>query len=153
MKASSLSKDSVLPYGMFITTIVKYFNVDLRNETDGKQLKSFNTYNAASLRRMHFVRKKYGSWARKSVVPPSEVDVSSDNGSSEDDENENQAIEARTSENENVTPIPSKEGVGATTDAYPPSHIGRNEAKASDNLTAQIISLCTHLEDMALAND
>ena len=153
MKASSLSKDSVLPYGMFITTIVKYFNVDLRNETDGKQLKSFNTYNAASLRRMHFVRKKYGSWARKSVVPPSEVDVSSDNGSSEDDENENQAIEARTSENENVTPIPSKEGVGATTDAYHPSHIGRNEAEASDNLTAQISSLGTRLEEMTLAND
>ena len=89
MKASSLSEDLVLPYGMFITKIVKYFNVNLRNKTDGKQLKSFNTYNAASLRRMHFVRKKDGSWARKSVVPSSEVDVSSDNGSSEDDKTEN----------------------------------------------------------------
>ena len=61
MKASSLSEDSVLPYDMFITKIVKYFNVNLRNETNRKQLKSFDTYNAASLRRMHFVRKKYGS--------------------------------------------------------------------------------------------
>ena len=143
----------MLPYDMFITKIVKYFNVNLRNETDEKQLKSFDTYNAASLRRMHFVRKKDGSWARKSVVSPSEVDVSSDNGSSEDDENENQTIEARTSENENVTPIPSKEGVGATMDAYHPSHIGRNEAEASDNLTVQISSLGTHLEEMTLAND
>ena len=104
MKASSLSEDLVLPYGMFITKIIKYFNVNLWNETDGKKLKSFDTYNAASLRRMHFVREKDGSWARKSVVPPLEVDVSSDNGSSEDVENENQAVEARTSENANVTP-------------------------------------------------
>ena len=106
MKACSLSEDSVLPYGMFITKIVKYFNVNLWNETDGKKLKSFDTYNAASLRRMHFVRKKYGSWARKSFVPSSKVDLSSDNRSFEYDENENQVVEARTSENENVTPIP-----------------------------------------------
>ena len=39
MKACSISEDSVLPYGMFITKIVKYFNVNLRNETDGKKLK------------------------------------------------------------------------------------------------------------------
>ena len=52
-----------------------------------------------------------------------------------------------------MTPIPSKEGVRATTDAYHPSHIGRNEAEASDNLTAQISSLGTLLEEMALAND
>ena len=64
------------------------------------------------------------------------MDVSSDNGSSEDVENENQVVEARTSENANVTPIPSKEGVRATTDAYHPSHIGRNEAEALDNLSA-----------------
>ena len=37
--------------------------------------------------------------------------MSSDNKSSEDDENENQTVEARTSENANMTPIPSKEGV------------------------------------------
>ncbi|WJZ87432.1 hypothetical protein VitviT2T_006811 [Vitis vinifera] len=153
MKACSLSEDSVLPYGMFITKIVKYFNVNLRNETDGKKLKSFDTYNVASLRHMHFFRKKYGSWARKSSIPLSKVDVSLDNGSSENDENENQAIEARTSENANVTPIPSKEGVGATADAYHPSQIGRNEAEASDNLTTQISSLGTHLEEIALAND
>ena len=29
MKACSLSEDSVLPYGMFITKIVKYFNANL----------------------------------------------------------------------------------------------------------------------------
>ncbi|WKA05351.1 hypothetical protein VitviT2T_023324 [Vitis vinifera] len=73
MKACSISEDSVLPYGMFITKIVKYFNVNLRNETDGKKLKSFDTYDRASLRRMHFVRKKDGSWARKSSVLPSEL--------------------------------------------------------------------------------
>ncbi|WJZ84204.1 hypothetical protein VitviT2T_003819 [Vitis vinifera] len=72
MKACSINEDSVLPYGMFITKIVKYFNVNLRNETDGKKLKSFDTYDRASLRRMHFVRKKDGSWARKSSVPPSQ---------------------------------------------------------------------------------
>ena len=55
MKACSLSEDSALPYDMFITKIVKYFNVNLRNETDGKKLKSFDTYDRPSLRRMHFV--------------------------------------------------------------------------------------------------
>uniref|UniRef100_F6GXG2 Uncharacterized protein n=1 Tax=Vitis vinifera TaxID=29760 RepID=F6GXG2_VITVI len=35
MKACPLSKDSVLPYGIFITKIVKYFNVNFRNEIDG----------------------------------------------------------------------------------------------------------------------
>ncbi|WJZ84570.1 hypothetical protein VitviT2T_004170 [Vitis vinifera] len=35
MKACSLSEDSVFAYGMFITKIVKYFNMNLRNETDG----------------------------------------------------------------------------------------------------------------------
>ena len=89
MKACSVSEDSVLPYGMFITKIVKYFNVNLWNETDGKKLKSFDTYDRASLRRMHFVRKKDSSWARKSSVSPSKVDVSLDNGSSQDEEYEN----------------------------------------------------------------
>ena len=49
MKACSLSEDLVLPYGMFITKIVKYFNVNLRNETDEKKIKSFDTYD-----RVHF---------------------------------------------------------------------------------------------------
>ena len=52
---------------------------------------------------MHFVRMKDGSWARKSSVPPSEVDVSSDNGSSEDEEYEDQDVQGRTSEKANVT--------------------------------------------------
>ena len=47
----------------------------------------------------------------------------------------------------------SKDGVGATADAYHPSHIGQNEAKASDNLTAQVSSLGTRLKEMTLAND
>ena len=99
------------------------------------------------------LEKKNGSWARKLYVPPSEVDVSSNNGSSEYDKNENQAVEARTSKNANVTPILSKEGVEAMADACHPSQIGWNEVEASDNLTAQISSLCTRLEEMALAND
>ncbi|KAJ9689237.1 hypothetical protein PVL29_014749 [Vitis rotundifolia] len=142
MKECSVSEDLVLPYGMFITKIVKYFNVNLWNETDGKKLKSFDTYDRASLQRMHFVWKKDGSWAKKSSVPSSEVD-----------ENENQDVEVRPSENANVTPIPSKDGVRARADADHPSQIGRNDAEASDNLKAQISSLGTCLEEMALAND
>ena len=82
MKVCSLSKDSVLLYGMFITKIVKYFNVNLRNKTNDKKLKSFDTYDRASLHHMNFMYKKDGLWGRKSSVSPSEVDVSSDNGSS-----------------------------------------------------------------------
>ena len=76
MKAYSLSEDSVLPYGMFITKIVKYFNVNLQHETDDKKLKFFDTYDQTSFRRMHFVCKKDGSWKRKPYVPPLNVDVS-----------------------------------------------------------------------------
>ena len=72
MKACSLSKDSVLPYGMFITKIVKYFNVNLRNETDENKLKSFDTYDRASLQCMHFVREKNGSWKMKTFIPLSD---------------------------------------------------------------------------------
>ena len=72
MKACSISKDSVLPYGMFITKIVKYFNVNLRNETDEKKLKSFDTYDRASLRCMHFVQEKNGSWKMKTFIPLSD---------------------------------------------------------------------------------
>ncbi|KAJ9672799.1 hypothetical protein PVL29_026148 [Vitis rotundifolia] len=153
MKACSMSEDSVLPYGMFITKIVKYFNVNLRNETDGKKLKSFDTYDRASLRRMHFVRKKDGSWARKSSVPPSEVDVSSDNGSSEDEEIEDQDVEGRTSEYANVTRIPSTGGVRDRADVNHPSLVGTNDSQALDNLNVQISSLGTRLEEIVLAND
>ena len=153
MKACSISEDSVLPYGMFITKIVKYFNVNLRNETDGKKLKSFDTYDRASLRRMHFVRKKYGSWAKKSSVPPSEVGVSSDNGSSEDEEYEDQDVDCITSEKANVTRIPSTGGVRARADANHPSLIRPDDSEASDNLNAQISSLGSRLEEIVLAND
>ncbi|KAJ9691570.1 hypothetical protein PVL29_013682 [Vitis rotundifolia] len=142
MKASSLSEDSVLPYGMFITKIIKYFNVNLRNKTDRKKLKSFDTCDWVSLRCMHF-----------SYVPPSEVDVSSDDESSQDEEYENQDVEGRGFENANVTTIPSNDGVGAIVVADHPSQIGRNDAEASDNLNAQIYSLGTHLEEMVLANE
>ena len=52
-----------------------------------------------------------------------------------------------------MTPIPLKDGAGARADAYHPSQFDRNEVEASDNLTAQISSLGTRLEEMALAND
>ena len=153
MKACSISEDSVLPYGMFITKIVKYFDVNLRNEKDGKKLKSFDTYDRASLRRMHFVRKKDGSWARKSSVPPSEVDVSSDNRSSEDEEYEDQDVQGRTHAKANVTQIPSTGGVRARALTNHPSLIGPDDSEASDNLNAQIKSLGTRLEEIVLAND
>ncbi|KAJ9673095.1 hypothetical protein PVL29_026395 [Vitis rotundifolia] len=124
MKACSFSEDSVLPYSMFITKIVKYFNVNLRNETEGKKLKSFDTYDRVSLRHMHF-EKEY----------------------------ENQDVEKRGSENANVIEILSNDGVRAMAVADHPSQIGRNEAEASDNLNAQISSIGTHLKEMVLAND
>ena len=73
MKACSLSKDSVLPYDMFITKIIKFFNVNLQRETDSKKLKSFDTYNQASMHQMQFVRKKDGLWGRKPFVPYSKM--------------------------------------------------------------------------------
>ena len=52
-----------------------------------------------------------------------------------------------------MTPIPSKDGVGARANADHSSQIGRNDAEASNKFNAQINSLGTHLEDMALNND
>ena len=152
MKVCSLSKDLVLPYGVFITKIVKYFNVNLRNETDDKKLKSFDTYDRASLHRMHFVGKKNGLWGRKSFMPHSKVDMSSNNDSSEE-ENENEDVEGRCTENENATALPSNNGVKAKMTIDHPSQIARNEVKASDNLNAQISSIGMSLEEMTLAND
>ena len=76
MKACSSSEKSVLLYGMFITKIVKFFYVNLWRETDGKKLKSFDTYNWASLRQMQFVCKKDCSSGKKSFMPSLDVVVS-----------------------------------------------------------------------------
>ena len=76
MKACSSSEESVLLYGMFITKIVKFFYVNLWRETDGENLKSFDTYNWASLRQMQFVCKKDGSSGKKIFVPSLDVVVS-----------------------------------------------------------------------------
>ena len=137
MKACSLSEDSILSYGMFITKIVKYFNVNLWNETNGKKLKSFDTYDRASLRRMHFVHNKDGSLERKSFVPPSELDMSSDDKSS-NEENENDDVEGRCIENKNETKIPSNNGAGVKAVANHSLKITRNEVEASNNLNAHI---------------
>ena len=88
MKVCPLSEDSVLPYEMFITNIVKIFNVNLHRKSDGKKLKSFNTYNLALMHCMQFVHKKDGLWGRKSFVDLTEVDVPSNEVSlKEDDDN------------------------------------------------------------------
>ena len=76
MKACSSSEESVLLYGMFITKILKFFYVNLWRETDGKKLKSFDTYNRVSLRQMQFVCKKDGSSGKKSFMPSLDVVVS-----------------------------------------------------------------------------
>ena len=76
MKACSSSEESVLLYGMFITKIVKFFYVNLWRETNGENLKSFDTYNWASLRQMQFVCKKDGSSGKKFFVPSLDVVVS-----------------------------------------------------------------------------
>ena len=152
MKACLLRENLVFPYSMFITKIVKYFNVNLWNETKGKKLKSFDTYDRDSLCRLHFLSNKDGSWERKSFVPPLEVDVSSDDGSS-NEENENEGIEERGIENENATEIPLNNGTGAKAVANHSSQIARNEAEASYNLNAQINSIGMHLEEMVLTND
>ena len=79
--------------------------------------------------------------------------MSLDNKSFQDKEYENQDVEGKCSKNANVTAISSNDGVGATSVAYHPSQIGRNETEASDNVNAQISSLGTRLEEMSLAND
>ena len=76
MKACSSSEESVLLYGMFISKIVKFFYVNLWRETDGENLKSFDTYNQASLCQMQFVCKKDGSSGKKSFMPFLDVVVS-----------------------------------------------------------------------------
>ena len=136
MKSCSSSEESVLLYGMFITKIVKFFNVNLWRETYGKKLKSFDTCNRVSLRQLQFVCKKDGSSGKNSFVPSPDVVVSSDKGSSK-----------------NATKIPPNNEAWATDVVDHPFERARNMAKVSDNLNVEIRSIATHLEEMALAND
>ncbi|KAJ9678744.1 hypothetical protein PVL29_020820 [Vitis rotundifolia] len=133
MKACSLSKDSILSYGMFITKIVKYFNVNLQHEINSKKLKFFDAYDWVSLRRMHFVCKKNGSLKRKPYVPPLEVDVSSDDEALMK-ENENDNVGGRRTKNENAIKLLSNDGAGAKAVADHPSQTARNKVETSDNL-------------------
>ena len=68
MRACLESTTSFLSYGMFITKIMKFFNVNLSRESDARKLKKFATYNIASLHRMNFERNKNGKWQRKSAM-------------------------------------------------------------------------------------
>ena len=58
MKVCSLSEDFVLPYGMFITKIVKFFTINLLQESDNKKLKSFDIFNRESMH--HIVNPHFG---------------------------------------------------------------------------------------------
>ena len=135
MKACSLSEDSILLYGMFITKIVKYFNVNLQWEIDNKKLKFFDTYDWVSLCCMHFVCKKDGLWGRKPYVPRLELDVSSDDGALAK-ENENDDVKGRHTENDIAIELSSNDEVEAKPVVDHPSQIARNEAEKSDNLNA-----------------
>lgn len=68
MRACLESTTSLLSYGMFITKIMKFFNVNLSRESDARKLKKFATYNIASLHQMNFERNKNGKWRRKSAM-------------------------------------------------------------------------------------
>lgn len=66
--------------------LVNFFNVNLCRESDDKKLNSFDTYNCAPMHCMQFVHKQDGSWGKKSFVDPIKVDVSLDEVSPEEDD-------------------------------------------------------------------
>lgn len=52
MKICSIRSRFVLPYGMFITKIMKFFCVNFHEETEIHMIKAFGIYNIACLHRM-----------------------------------------------------------------------------------------------------
>ena len=74
----------------------------MRRKSDGKKLKSFDTYNLALMHRMQFVHKKDGLWGKKSFVDLTEVDVPSNEVSSKEDD-DNCDIKEGGTENEIAT--------------------------------------------------
>ena len=83
MKVCLLSRDSILPYGMFITKIMKFYDVNLHQEIDIKRLKLFDTYNITFLCLMQFEHKLNSMWGRRSSMDL----VGEDVHLKEDDEN------------------------------------------------------------------
>lgn len=63
-----LSRDSILPYGMFITKIMKFYDVNLHQEIDIKRLKLFDTYNITFLCLMQFEHKLNSMWGMRSSM-------------------------------------------------------------------------------------
>ena len=142
MKVCSLREDFVFPYGMFITKIVKFFTVNLHQESDGKKLKSFDTYNRAWMHCMQFVRKKDGLWERESSMDPTEVDVSSIEASLEEDD-DNHNVKGWGTQNEIAIELWKGNMIGAKVVVDVPSHTIMKEVKLSNNLNAQINSIGT----------
>ena len=142
MKVCSLSEDFVFPYGMFITKIVKFFTVNLHQESDGKKLKSFDTYNRAWMRCMQFVRKKDGLRERESSMDPTEVDVSSTETSLEEND-DNRNINGGGTQNEITIELQKGNMIRAKVIVDDPTHTVMKEFELSNNLNAQINSIGT----------
>ena len=68
MKKCTDSTTSVLPYGMFITKIMKVFGVKLREELKIWKLKGYPIYNISMLGCMKFELMEDRTWIRKDNV-------------------------------------------------------------------------------------
>ena len=65
MKVCFIRSRFVLPYGMFITKIMKFFHVNFHGNTKIIMLKASNMYNVVCLHCMQFKLKDDGTWGKK----------------------------------------------------------------------------------------
>lgn len=75
MKKCTDNTSFVLPYGMFITKIMKAFDVKLRGELEIQKLKGYHIYNIATLGCMKFELMHDEAWRRKDNVQPEGMNV------------------------------------------------------------------------------
>ncbi|RVX10230.1 hypothetical protein CK203_016183 [Vitis vinifera] len=133
------SKTRVLPYGRFLTRVFKDVGVDLSRETNFEAPTTYDTYDEQSLGRMKFEKAPDGSWIRRAEQPPHKTG----------DRNRCILEMRRRSRSERWMPSFTE-----------PSHIEipSQAPHAPDHapwmdLSTQISSLGTRMEELAVVND
>ncbi|RVW71065.1 hypothetical protein CK203_061502 [Vitis vinifera] len=164
------SKTRVLPYGRFLTRVFKDTGVDLSRETDFEAPTTYDTYDEQSLARMKFEKAPDGSWIRRAERPPPQDQGQGQLHPEDEEEAEIGEMEGRLDPQRDFEqsmpecdippPEPMISEPTYTAGPSEPSHaeIPFQAPHAPDHapwmdLSAQISSLGTRMEELAVVND
>ncbi|KAL6320020.1 hypothetical protein AAG906_003117 [Vitis piasezkii] len=162
------SSTRVLPYGRFLTRVFKDAGVDLSRETDFEAPTSYDTYDEQSLGRMKFEKAPDGSWIHPGVEEEAEIREMEDGLDPQRDfeqrgpeldippphQSEGIHVEATFSE-----PMMTKPSFTAGPSSQPSfTELPSQAPHIPDHalwmdLSAQISSLGTRMEELALVHD